>query len=184
MGKLLIKILATAVIPEILQSDNGGEFTARCIELMERHYPTIHIVKGHPRHPQSQGCVERGNGPFKEALDVWISQNPSVSWAEVRAYVVNAQINDRSLRQKGGKSPYEIYYGKQTTSSMNSILTMEITMQAKTEYGLKGIQWLMEQVGKMNPDVMINTGDITIWLNRLFTPIKSNVSGVNVAVGK
>jgi hypothetical protein len=67
---------------------------------------------------------------------------------------------------------------------MNSILTMEITMQAKTEYGLKGIQWLMEQVGKMNPDVMINTGDITIWLNRQFTPIKSNVSGVNVAVGK
>jgi hypothetical protein len=49
VGKLLIKILATAVIPEILQSDNGGKFTARCIELMERHYPTIHIAKGHPR---------------------------------------------------------------------------------------------------------------------------------------
>jgi hypothetical protein len=88
VGKSLIKILATAVIPEILQSNNGGEFTARCIELIERHYPTIHIVKGHPRHPQSQGCIEQGNGPFKEALDVWISQNPGVSWAEVGAYVV------------------------------------------------------------------------------------------------
>jgi hypothetical protein len=99
-------------------------------------------------------------------------------------------------------------------------------MQAKSEYGMKGIQWLMEQVGKMNPDVMINTRDITRlveWADNLFdeeeqnsheggkeegieklnllvqqfassicarsgvvslTPVKSNVSGVNVAVGK
>jgi hypothetical protein len=226
VGKSLIKILATAVIPDILQSDNGGEFTARCIEQIERHYPTIHIVKGRPRHPQSQGCVERGNGPFKEALDVWISQNPGVSWAEVGAYVVNGQINGRPSRQKGGRSPYEIYYGKQTTAPANFILSKEITMQAKSEYGLKGIQRLMEEVGKMNQHAMINTGDITVLvqkadnlfneeeqklqdggkeegiekLNQLvqqfatsicarsgavsITPLKSNVSGVNVAVGK
>ncbi len=95
VGKSLLNILATAVIPEILQSDNGGEFTAWCIEQIERHYPTIHIVNGHLKFPQSQGCIEQGNGPFKEALDVWISQNPGGSWAEVGAFVVNGQINGR-----------------------------------------------------------------------------------------
>jgi hypothetical protein len=99
-------------------------------------------------------------------------------------------------------------------------------MQAKSEYGLKAIQQLMEEVGKMNQHAMINTGDITVLaqkadnlfneeeqksqdggkeegienLNQLvqqfatsicarsgavsITPLKSNVSGVNVAVGK
>jgi hypothetical protein len=108
VGKSLLKILATAVIPEILQSDDGGEFTAQCIEQIERHYPTIHIVKSHPRHPESQGCVEQGNSPFKEALDVWISQNPGTSWAKVGAFVANGQINGGPSRQIGGKSPYEI----------------------------------------------------------------------------
>jgi hypothetical protein len=32
-------------------------------------------------------------------------------------------------------------------------------MQAKSEYGLKGFQQLMEQVGKENPDSMSNTDD-------------------------
>jgi hypothetical protein len=132
-----------------------------------RHYPTIHIVKGCLRHPQSQGCVERGNDPFKEGLDVWISQNPGVSWAEVGAFVVNGQINGRPSWQRGGKCPYEIYYGKHTTSCANYILNKEIIMQAKSEYGLKGIQQLMEQVGKMNPYVMINTGDITMLVEQV-----------------
>ncbi len=35
----------------------------------------MHIVKGWPRHPQSQGCVKRGNSVFKEALEVWKSEN-------------------------------------------------------------------------------------------------------------
>jgi hypothetical protein len=92
------------VIPEILQSD-GGEFTARCITQQ-------FTVQGCPRHPQSQGSIERGNGPFKEALDVWISQNVEQCWPEVGAYVVNRQFNGRPSWQIGGKSPYLIKHAQ------------------------------------------------------------------------
>jgi hypothetical protein len=162
-GKSLLKILAAPVIAEILQSDNHGEFTAKCLEQIEKYYPTIHIVKGRPRHPQSQGCIKQGNGPFKEALDVWISQNPGESWAEVVAFVVDGQISRGPSWQRGGKSLYEIYYGKHTTSCANYTLNKKIKMQAKSEYGLKAIQKLMEQViGKKNPSAMINTDDISM----------------------
>jgi hypothetical protein len=61
-----------AVMPEILQSDNGTEFLGECIVLLKKYYNNIQIVKGRPYHRQSQGAVERGNSPFKEALFKWI----------------------------------------------------------------------------------------------------------------
>jgi hypothetical protein len=160
VGKALVKILATAVLPEILHTDNGGEFTGKCIEKIKKHYPTIHIVKGRPRHPQSQGCVERGNSAFKEALEVWKSENPTKSWAELGVYVVNGKINGRPSRQKGGLSPYEIYYGKHTTASSNYILNQDLIKQAQSEYGLSAIHQLMDLVSKKNPNAVIDLQDI------------------------
>jgi hypothetical protein len=41
----LVKVLAIkADLPEILQSDNGGAFMARCIAQIQKNYPAIHIV--------------------------------------------------------------------------------------------------------------------------------------------
>jgi transposase InsO family protein len=47
--------------PHILQSDNGSEFTAQIISDLKELWPELVIVHGKPRHPQSQGSVERGN---------------------------------------------------------------------------------------------------------------------------
>ncbi len=101
-------------MPEILHSDNGTEFLGKCISLIKKYYKTIRIVKGRPYHPQSQGSVERGNGPFKEALYKWIAdpENEKEHWAKVGIYVVNAKINGRQSRFKNKKSPYEIYLWK------------------------------------------------------------------------
>ena len=59
----------------ILQSDNGGEFLGECIDVIKKWFPDIQLVKGRARHPQSQGCIERGNVPFKEALTKWLEEN-------------------------------------------------------------------------------------------------------------
>jgi hypothetical protein len=45
--------------------------------------------------PQSQGCIEQGKCPLKEALVVWVSQNAGKSGAEIWAFVVNGQLNGR-----------------------------------------------------------------------------------------
>jgi hypothetical protein len=68
VGRELICILSFAVIPEILQSDNGGVIKGTVYSLQRKHVITIRIVKGKPRKPSTQGSVERGNKPFKETL--------------------------------------------------------------------------------------------------------------------
>jgi hypothetical protein len=91
----MVKILSVAVVPDILQSGNGGEFLGQCITYIKKYFPTVNIVKGRARKPSTQGSVEKGNGPFKIALENWMQENPNESWSRIGAFVVNASINSR-----------------------------------------------------------------------------------------
>ncbi|CAG8784085.1 17685_t:CDS:2, partial [Rhizophagus irregularis] len=74
--------------PTILQSDNGKEFCAGVIKELIEMWPTVMIINGRPRHPQSQGLVERANGILQQKLAM------NNSWC-------------RSHK----KTPYELVYG-------------------------------------------------------------------------
>ena len=66
--------------PTILQSDNGSEFTANIITELKQLWPDMKLVHGKPRHPQSQGSVERANGDTKDMLVAWLSDNNFKDW--------------------------------------------------------------------------------------------------------
>ena len=51
--------------PNILQSDNGAEFTVSIISQLKDLWPECKVVHWKPRHPQSQGSVERANADIK-----------------------------------------------------------------------------------------------------------------------
>ena len=67
--------------PHILQSDNGREFTACVIEELKGMWPNLVIVYGKPRHPQSQGSVERLNCDIKDMLCAWLHENNTTDWS-------------------------------------------------------------------------------------------------------
>jgi len=48
--------------PYVLQSDNGREFTAQVTTELSSLWLDLVLLNGLPRHPQSQGSVERSNG--------------------------------------------------------------------------------------------------------------------------
>ena len=49
-------------MPYLLQSDNGREFVNAIIkDLLQNWDGLCKTINGRPRHPQSQGAVERGN---------------------------------------------------------------------------------------------------------------------------
>ena len=52
----------------IFQSDNGLEFVAKVITELVKAWPGTRIVRGRPRHPQSQGGVERGNQDLQNIM--------------------------------------------------------------------------------------------------------------------
>jgi len=71
----LTKLFLLFGAPYILQSDNGSEFTAEVISELKIIWPKLVLVHGKPRHPQSQGSVERANGDIKDMLVAWMGDN-------------------------------------------------------------------------------------------------------------
>lgn len=77
----LLKIFLEQGAPVILQSDNGREFTAEIIKELILLWPECEIVHGRPRHPQSQGSVERSNQDVEQMLRIWIEENKTFHWS-------------------------------------------------------------------------------------------------------
>ena len=157
VGNALMSILSTAVLPEILQSDNGKDFLGYCIKMIKEEFHTIKVIKGRAYHPQSQGSVERGNATFKEALDKWLVEQDNItdgsqkkSWSQVGVYMVNAKLNNRPSQSKDKKSPYEIYYGKKSYGAPSYILDNNLLSVAKSEYSVLVVLQIMEDVAKVN----------------------------------
>jgi hypothetical protein len=44
-------------------------------------WPTCVIVRGRPRHPQTQGSIERGNQDVHPMVGKWMKKNASSHWA-------------------------------------------------------------------------------------------------------
>lgn len=77
----LLKIFFTVGAPKILQSDNGREFVAQVIRDIVALWPHCKIVHGRPRHPQTQGSVERANGDIENMMRAWMIDNNSTNWS-------------------------------------------------------------------------------------------------------
>ena len=76
----LLKVFLDFGAPHILQNDNGREFTAGVIQELSAMQPDCKIVHGIPRHPQSQGSVERCNQDVENMLRAWMNDNGSTDW--------------------------------------------------------------------------------------------------------
>ncbi|CAH1258983.1 KRBA2 [Branchiostoma lanceolatum] len=96
--------------PHLLQSDNGKEFVAGVINELTEQWSGLAIIHGRPRHPQSQGCVERANGDLQLKLGKWLEEHPDKGWAEGLQHITYA-INT-SVSATTGKSPYAVVFGQ------------------------------------------------------------------------
>ena len=67
--EVLLDIFCDAGPPHILHSDNGREFKNEILfSTLSEKCPTLKIIHGKLRHPESQGAVERANRNIKDAL--------------------------------------------------------------------------------------------------------------------
>ena len=71
VAHVIIKdVISVIGAPMLLQSDNGKEFSNEVISNIA-NMSGMKIIRGRPRHPQSQGSVERANGVGKQLLK-WV----------------------------------------------------------------------------------------------------------------
>ncbi len=110
-------------IPEVLVTDNGGEFTQR---EFEQYLAQLGIDHRHttPAHPQSNGRTERFHRTFKTILEKLVNNAPH-QWED--------RLNDALLAYRTavssttGYSPYYLLYGKRPR------LPLTRTLAVKTE---------------------------------------------------
>ena len=95
--------------PRILQSDNGREFTASVIGELKSMWSDLVMVHGKPRHPQSQGSVERLNCDIKDMLVAWLAEHNSTDWAVGLKFV--QFMKNTSYHSGINQEPYRALFG-------------------------------------------------------------------------
>ena len=114
----LLDIFLLFSAPAILQSDSGSEFTSHVITELKAVWPDLTIVHGKPRHPQSQGSVERANGDLKDMLIAWLADNNTQDWTAGIKFV---QFQKNSAHHSGTKcSPYSAMFGCEARVGLTS----------------------------------------------------------------
>ncbi|GBN38349.1 hypothetical protein AVEN_123939-1 [Araneus ventricosus] len=71
----MLKAFLNFCAPYILRSDKGREFTTNVINVVSAMCSNSKIVRGRPRHPQSQGSVEDCNQDIENMPRVWMDDN-------------------------------------------------------------------------------------------------------------
>ena len=105
----LIEVFSILGPPAILQSDNGREFINSVISELKVLWPTVTIINGRPRHPQSQGSIERTHEDLKPMINSWCKENNTKDWPTALKFVTLSK-NCRPHKTLGNKSPYEVVF--------------------------------------------------------------------------
>jgi hypothetical protein len=63
---------------QICQNDNGSEFKAAVLLVMQRF--GIKVINGRPYHPESQGMVEQSNGYIHAKINAWKDLSGLTNW--------------------------------------------------------------------------------------------------------
>jgi hypothetical protein len=123
------------------------------VDLTNKEFPHIHVVKGKPRKPTTQGSVEVSHKAFKEALTVWCNETGSQDWV-YGSYMVQNKVNQQPMRSRGNISPHTLYYGHPPANSYSTVLGKAYE-NAETEFGLRLAKKFSNQVNTHRPDAVV-----------------------------
>ena len=134
----LLDIFLLFGAPAILQSDNGSEFTAQVITELKQLWSQLIMVHGKPRHPQSQGSVERANSDIKDMLVAWMSDNKTQDWTVGLKFV---QQQKNCAHHAGiNRTPYEAMFGENPKVGLtSSSLPSEMLERLQSEDDLRAL---------------------------------------------
>lgn len=119
----ILKIFLEVGCPSILQSNNGREFTASVLKEIMTLWPTCRIVNGRPRHPHSQGSIERSNQDVKNMIRTWMVDNNSTNWS-IGCYFAQFHKNS-SYNSTIARTPFKALFGDEPRCGLSSTYLSE-----------------------------------------------------------
>ena len=116
VAQVLRRIFLLFGPPTVFHTDNGTEFTSQVIRDLMNDWPETRIVRGRPRHPQSQGLIEKGNSVLKGKLAKWMQRNRSTLWSQGLDHVIYAM--NTSYCRVTKFTPYELVFGQKPRANL------------------------------------------------------------------
>jgi len=132
VAKFVYKIFLMFGPPTILQCDNGMEFSSLMSHL-EELWPSLKIIHGRPRHPQSQG-IERGNAIMEKKIARWMETYRRTDWTNALGLIVYTMNCEVSRTTK--LCPYELVFGvapKKDKILLDELFEAGVTEEHQTE---------------------------------------------------
>jgi hypothetical protein len=139
----LLRTFAIIGVPLIIHTDNGKEFASlanmpqqpisndemdELIGHIRDLWPDAIMVKGRPRHSESQGGIERANRLVQKRLGAWMRSNGNKNWPLGCPFV---QWGINTSYHSGIKNtPYELRFGQLPTCGL-SMLPLSDKMKAE-----------------------------------------------------
>jgi hypothetical protein len=121
--------------------DNGREFVAKIIEELINIWKDMIIVHGKPRHPQSQGSVERANADVKKMLSSWMFDTNSKNWSLGLKFV--QMYKNNAFNRTVNTTPYYATYGREMHCGIGStLIPKELIASLTTEEDLDKVRIL------------------------------------------
>ncbi len=180
--------------PTILQTDNAGEFsqstknhTRRLMKLdnafvdlvikeLKHLWPECHLVRGSPRHSESNGGVEHVNQTVQKKLGAWMKENKTKHWA-IGCRMVQWRYNTQ-VHQTLKDTPYHLTYGQHACVGISNLpVEPSVLANLTTEAGLQDVYSQM-RAG------MIHDENQALSLQALVTtPYSNTLAAVAASVG-
>ena len=83
-------------------------------------WPECRMVRGSPRHSQSNGGIERANRTVEAKLGAWMKDNSSKRWS-VGAKIIQWRFNTQINKSIGNKTAYQLTFGQRPRVGISSL---------------------------------------------------------------
>jgi hypothetical protein len=132
------------------------------------------MVKGQPRHSESNGGVERFNRTIEDKIAKWMAEHKSLRWS-VGGKICCWRYNTQMHRAIGGLNPYRITFGQQARCGISHLpLSHALIESLRVEGELVSLCNQLDNDGEVGTDEVVGNDEEVEPTKRL-EPTKSHM---------
>lgn len=159
----LQNIILQESAPDVLSSDNGGEFSSEKMKDLAVKFD-IDYRYSEPYNPKTNGCVERVNATIKNKIAKFLADHKSKRYIDELQHLVYSY--NTSVHATTGFTPFQVHRGRDSRISMLNTLVHENTQKKADKMIASSIREKEEDEEILVPGDSVRIDENALKLNR------------------